>query len=295
MHESIVAVCLGFLLLVGCAERHPADSSSMSGVHPTVAWILACRVGGAGFGCYPGDSAFVTRTGMALEALTTLEALHQVEDRTSLIAWLQGTQQKDGGFLEAPDYYRNKFMPWGGMSTLEATYWAVRALQILDAEPSRPDDAVAFIRARQLPSGAFDAYEITWGGAKEATYTTFWAVGALQMLGIPVPNADGIVAWTQGMQDTEMRRGGFQLHADNFPYASARTSSSSWPPGTTGVAFFSSFEGVTSMALSDFFSTLPELLFLAAALSAASFSAASCSAASCSRASTSAWNSASSV
>jgi len=212
-------LCLNFS---SCGQKGAREEISPipQGVHPTLAWILACRVEGKGFGCFPGDSSFVSRTGMACDALAEMGELENLKDKQSLIQWLRSMQQPDGGFLEAVDYYNNKLLPWGSMSALEPTYWAVKTLKLLGAEPERPEQAVRFIRARQLESGAFDAYEIGWGGAREALYSTFWAVAALKELGAPIPDSAKVVEWVKSMQDTEGRRGGFRLSVDNFNFSS---------------------------------------------------------------------------
>lgn len=201
-------------------EKLEKGRTAAEGTHPTLTWILACRVGQGGFGCFPGDSAFVSRTGMAVDALAELGRLENLPQRESLIGWLKGMQQPDGGFLEAADFYKNKYLPWGTISALEPTYWAVRTLKLLGAEPVRPGDAVRFIRARQRPSGAFDAREVSWGGAEEALYSTFWAVAALEELGEPIPDSARMVEWAASMQDTRAFRGGFRLSVDNFNYSS---------------------------------------------------------------------------
>ena len=201
-------------------EKLEKGKTAAEGPHPTVTWILACRVGQGGFGCFPGDSAFVSRTAMAVDALEELGELENLPQRESLIAWIKAMQQPDGGFLEAPDFYNNKYLPWGTMSALEPTYWAVKTLRLLGAEPDRHGDAVRFIKARQHPGGAFDAHEVSWGGAEEALYSTFWAVAALKELEEPIPDSARVVEWAASMQDTKALRGGFRLSVDNFNYSS---------------------------------------------------------------------------
>ncbi|MEA1997205.1 MAG: prenyltransferase/squalene oxidase repeat-containing protein, partial [Gemmatimonadota bacterium] len=192
--------------------------------HPTKAWILACRVHGRGFGCFPGDSAFVTRTGMACEALDEMGELESLPGKEELVAWLKSRQQPDGGFLEAGDYYKNKLLPWGSMSALEPTYWAVKTLRLLGAEPERPQDAARFVKARQMPGGAFDSYEIGWNRVRtsEMLYSTFWGVGALKELGVPVPDSARIVEWIRSKQDTSTDMGGFNLGDKILAYYTAQ-------------------------------------------------------------------------
>ena len=220
----VASILLLVLFSCGAPGEKPGESPAgpgpTGGPHPTVAWILACRAPQGGFGCFPGDSAFVSRTGMALEALADLGALESLGDRQATVGWLMGQQQADGGFLEARDFYNGKLLPWGTMSALEPTFWALKALRILGTQAGRPDRALAFIRARQLTSGAFSAREVSWGGAEEALYSTFWAVAALRELGAAIPDSARLVQWAQGMQDTKARRGGFCLSVDNFNYSS---------------------------------------------------------------------------
>jgi len=224
MRIIYLLIIIVLLVFTGCQKEpsgeKPGKPAPAPGIHPTVAWILACRVEGQGFGCFPGDSAFVTRTGMACEALAGLGELERLNDKESLVAWLKGRQQPDGGFLEARDFYNNKSLPWGSMSALEPTWWAVKTLKLLGAEPERPREAVSFIRARQRESGAFDAYEVGWGGTREAVYSTFWAVAALGELGAPVPDSASVVGWVRKMQDTRAARGGFRLSVDNWNFSS---------------------------------------------------------------------------
>ena len=225
MRDITTALALAGLLFCSCAGEKPLPPAEKTagGAHPTVQWILACRAGQAGFGCFPGDSAFTTRTGMALEALSDLGALDRLEHRDSLVAWLKARQNEDGGFYEKANFYgRDKKLPWGTISALEPTYWAVRALKILGAQPARPRAAAQFIAARQLPGGAFDSYEYSLGAARAALYTTYWAVAALKELGAPVPDSAKIVDWARRQQDTKAMRGGFSLSEDGFFFSSAQ-------------------------------------------------------------------------
>lgn len=225
-HSAILGLFL-MIIMLACAAPEGRKAAGVEkgemaekGPHPTVTWILACRAGQGGFGCFPGDSAFVSRTGMALDALAELGELENLPQREPLIVWLKGMQQPDGGFLEAADFYNNKYLPWGTMSALEPTYWAVKTLKLLGAEPDRPREAARFIRARQRPGGAFDANEVSWGGAEEALYSTFWAVAALKELGRPIPDSAGVVEWAGNMQETRALRGGFRLSVDNYNFSS---------------------------------------------------------------------------
>ncbi|MBN2289848.1 MAG: terpene cyclase/mutase family protein [Candidatus Glassbacteria bacterium] len=222
MRRLCLIVALATALLAGCRKERPGEvvPAREPGLHPTAAWILACRVEGEGFGCFPGDSAFVSRTGMAVEALAGLGELGRLQEAGSLVFWLKGRQQPDGGFLEARDFYNGKPLPWGSMSALEPTYWAVKTLKRLGSGPDRPGEAVRFIYARQRDSGAFDACEVGWGGTREAVYSTFWAVAALRELGAPVPDSARVVGWLRNMQDTRSRRGGFRLSVDNWNFSS---------------------------------------------------------------------------
>ncbi len=202
-------------------KQTTAPAAAMpEGAHPTLAWIEACRVPGAGWGCYPGDSSFVSRTGMAVDALYKLGALRKLEDTNVIVSWLQGMQQSDGGFLERRDYYNGKKLPWGSMSALEPTFWAVRTLKYFGMGPANTTAVAKFVKARQRPSGAFDAYEIGWGGTREAVYSTYWAVATLKEIGEPVPDSAKVVAWLKQQQDTNELRGGFRLSVDNYNYAS---------------------------------------------------------------------------
>jgi prenyltransferase beta subunit len=225
MNKVLGILAIMIVSLSGCSgavERGGAEKGAPAaeGLHPVAAWILACRVGQGGFGCFPGDSAFVSRTGMACEALAGLGLLESLPGRDSLVAWIRGMQQPDGGFLEGRDFYNGKLLPWGSMSALEPTWWAVKTLKLLGSAPLRQPEAARFIRARQRPGGAFDASEMSWGGATEALYSTFWAVAALRELGQPVPDSARVVQWVRGRQDTRDRRGGFCLSVDNFNYSS---------------------------------------------------------------------------
>jgi prenyltransferase beta subunit len=214
--RTIILSAIVSLLTAACTGSAP------SGPPPTVKWVLACRVGNGGFGCYPGDTAFTSRTGMALEALSDLGFLESLAERDSLITWLKARQGEDGGFMEAPGYYRGrKGLPWGSESALEPTYWGIRALKLLGAVPEDSEAAVAFIRARGKTEGGFDAYEYTWGAAQSTLYSTFWAVGALMELGEAIPQKAKVGEWVRNHQNTTSRRGGFTLSRDNFNFSSA--------------------------------------------------------------------------
>jgi prenyltransferase beta subunit len=221
---SILCLILSALLSACGAPQQPAAETPAdpAGVHPTVAWIMACRAENGGFGCFPGDSAFVSRTGMAIDALYQLGELRGMPDPEKTISYLLGMQRDDGGFIERENYYYDgKLLPWGTMSALEPTYWAVRTLKYFGKNPSSVTMAANFIKARQQPSGAFDASEIGWGGAKEAVYSTYWAVATLKELGEPIPDSARVVEWLKVQQDTHENRGGFRLSVDNFNYASS--------------------------------------------------------------------------
>ena len=198
-----------------------AEQAGQKIENPTLSWVLACRVPEQGFGEFPGDSAFVSRTGMAIDALAEMGELAKLENKSGMIRWLQGMQQSDGGFIEHPDFFNGKNMPWGTQSALQPTYWAVKALDMLGAEPSDVNAAVKFIGERRRDTGSYDAYEMGWGGTRDATYSTFWAVGALKILGQPIPDSTKVIEFLQGMQDTWENRGGFCLDLDNWRYSSA--------------------------------------------------------------------------
>ncbi|MFC1544769.1 prenyltransferase/squalene oxidase repeat-containing protein [Gemmatimonadota bacterium] len=222
--KRIIVTMLATCLLLSCGgESGTADrriTPTGSPIHPTAAWVLACRVGETGFGCFPGDSAFTSRTGMALEVLDRLGVLEGLSGRQELVAWLKARQQGDGGFLEAGNYYHGKELPWGTKSALEPTYWALRALELLDSSPDNPAAVMEFVNARRGTDGGYDAYEYAFGAAQEALYTTFWAVGALKILGVPVSDSAATLVWVRGMQDTMGERGGFALSDDDWRYAS---------------------------------------------------------------------------
>jgi len=229
--KGFLTVCLLATSLIACATKEGAEKNlprkekvstavSAEGFNQVSRWILACRVGQGGFGCYPGDSAFTTRTGMALEALQSMGEVGSLSGKKELAEWLKARQLPDGGFFEADDYYLGKKLPWGSVSALEPTYWAVHALAILGEKPSDPKSCARFITSRKSGNGGYDAYEYAWGGAKEALYTTFWAVAALKELGFPVPDSAKTVEWVRSMQDTHDMRGGFALSNDNFKYSS---------------------------------------------------------------------------
>lgn len=208
-----------WLVLVSACAGTPDRSVSPTS-HPTVDWILACRVDNGGFGCYPGDSAFTTRTGMALEALDKLGALENLKHKDSLAAWIKSRQRPDGGFIESENYFMGREMPWGGTSALEPTYWAVHALKMLGEKPDDPAGAAAFILARRHDNGGWDAWEYCFGAAKEALFTTFWAVAALRDLDEPVPDSALTIEWVRSMQDTRAMRGGFALENDDWFFGS---------------------------------------------------------------------------
>jgi prenyltransferase beta subunit len=216
-----------FVLTLACgtaqSPQQQSESSTTSGPHPTIAWINACRAPGAGFGWFPGDSAHTSTTGMALEALNEMGALGGIPNREELVGWLKSRQQPDGGFIEKDGYFGpGKDLPWGSQSCLEATYWGVKALDILDSGPDDPAAVAEFTAARQRESGAFDSYEYSGNTVKSATYTTFWAVGALKTLALPVPDSAKVVAWLKDQQNTKAMRGGFSLSPDGYLFSSTQ-------------------------------------------------------------------------
>ncbi|MFC1614731.1 prenyltransferase/squalene oxidase repeat-containing protein, partial [Gemmatimonadota bacterium] len=104
---------------------------------------------------------------------------------------------------------------------LEPTYWAVRALELLDAKLEKPESAAEFIYARMTENAGYDAWEYAFGGAPEGLYTTFWAVGALKILDVPLPEAAKTLEWVRSMQDTQGKRGGFSLSDGGWKFSSA--------------------------------------------------------------------------
>ncbi|MBW7997889.1 MAG: hypothetical protein FVQ81_15230 [Candidatus Glassbacteria bacterium] len=214
-------------LILACAspQSPPQEPRTLepSGPHPTYSWIMACRADETGFGWFPGDSAHSSTTGMSLETLARLGALDSLPDGDELAAWLKGRQQSDGGFIEKDGYFgKGKTLPWGTQSSLEATYWGVKALALLGSQPDNPSAVAAFIAARQRESGAFDASEYAGKTVESATYTTYWAVGALKTLGLAVPDSARLVDWLQMQQETKAMRGGFSLSPDGFLFSSAQ-------------------------------------------------------------------------
>ena len=219
----LTSFCVVCALACGAPDwesRTGEEPPATGGAHPIVEWVLACRSGNGGFGCWPGDSAFTSRTGMALEALSDLGALENLEAKDELVAWIKARRQPDGGFLEADDFYNGQKLPWGSQSALEPTYWAVRALELLGAKLERPEAAAEFIIARMSENGGYDAWEYAFRGSPEGLYTTFWAVGALKILGVPIPEAGKTLEWVCSMQETKGKRGGFSLSNGNWKFSS---------------------------------------------------------------------------
>jgi hypothetical protein len=200
-----------------------------------VPWILACRVPGKGFGCFPGDSSFVTRTGMACEAFAMMGRMDAVKDKSTIISWIKSKQNSDGGYREADnyyrfertgtpgnievksyddkDYYRKKVLPWGTDSALEPTYWALKTLKLLGAEPESPEKTAEFIGKLLLPEGVFSSYELGWNETrtKAMSYSTFWAVAALKELEEPVLDSAKVVEFLRQLQSPLDGPGGFRL------------------------------------------------------------------------------------
>jgi len=223
MRKSWLRLILVVSLFTGCGKPQPTymPRAEATGLHPTVKWVLACRNGQGGFGSFPGDSAFTSCTGMALEVLAELGALDSLSGKDSLIIWIKSRQNTDGGFFEAACYYgKGAVLSWGTNSALEPTWWAVHSLKLLGAEIPRSGDIARFITAHQLADGAFDAFEYAGGAVPEALYTTFWAVAALKELGLQVPDSIRVTNWVKKQQETVDRKGGFALSPDNFYFSS---------------------------------------------------------------------------
>jgi len=220
----VVPISLVLFFCAGCSQdRKDAEQEGgvhLMNLHPTAQWVLACRVGNTGFGCYPGDNAFTSRTGMALETLGILGALRNLRSKSALLEWLHSRQQPDGGFLEAEDFYNGKQLPGDSQSVLEATYWAVKSMQLLGSAPSDPKAVERFILSKLNENGGFDAFEYAFGGASEALYTTFWALGTLQILEAPIPNHLKTLGWIESMGETKGQRGGYALSNGNWRYSS---------------------------------------------------------------------------
>ncbi len=226
LSAAFFVIAVSVAVSVSCTtseQPRQADTATRPGPHPTTEWIAACRAADGGFGWFPGDSAHTSTTGMALEALATLGALDELPARQELLSWLKARQQPDGGFIEKDGYFgRGKTLPWGSQSSLEATFWAVKALDLLNSAPTDPEAAAKFIAARQRESGAFDASEYAGSTVESATYTTYWAVGALKTLGLPVPDSARLVNWLREQQETKAMRGGLSLSPDGFLFSSSQ-------------------------------------------------------------------------
>ena len=214
---------LAIISMLSCSakmETPGKKGANVSDLSPTAEWVMACRAGDTGFGCYPGDSAFTSRTGMALETLEKLGELDKLQKKEELISWLKSRQQKDGGFVEFHDYYNGKEISGGSQSMLEATFWALRSLELLGAQSDNQAAAKAYILSKLHENGGYDAYEYAFGASPEGLYSTLWALGALKILGGELPEASKTRDWVIDMGNTKGGLGGYSLGNGNWKYSS---------------------------------------------------------------------------
>ncbi len=104
-----------------------------------------------------------------------------VEERKATVAWLQGLQAADGGFLPAAPRTANQ--P-SSKSSLHSTTAAIRALKYFQGEPRDRSAAAAFVaRCFDKASGGFADQP---GGKPNVTLT---AVGILAVVDLKMPTA----------------------------------------------------------------------------------------------------------
>jgi len=126
---------------------------------------------------------------------------------------LQYQDRKGQYYFRIPDnLIKKRVAPFCDIPTL--CYW-VEAIATSGGRIQNPDVGLAFLRSRQLPSGAFvDAYR-----GEDATednahvVATAQAVSVFQSLGERVPRSNECVAWIRSCQDAS---GGFRWHPSHI-------------------------------------------------------------------------------
>ncbi|MFP4522050.1 MAG: prenyltransferase/squalene oxidase repeat-containing protein, partial [Fibrobacterota bacterium] len=204
------------LILISCTPKT---------THPSASWIIAGRNGNGGFGCYPGDYGYTSRTGMALLALRDLGALDRLENKKELVSWLLARQNPDGGFYESENYYSGSQaagvpeMPWASSSGLQPTLWAVRALKILGKEIPNKKKIAGFVNKLSLIKfpeknsseeekyclvpikeeihAPFSSFEASAKKGFGTLYSAYWALSILKEIGRELPPPEQIFRYME--------------------------------------------------------------------------------------------------
>jgi len=124
-------------------------------------------------------------------AVSALSALEVPLDRyAGAIDYVMAYERNDGGFGAYP----------GDKSTLELTFDAILALNLIGKDPLHKEAAIAFLNGYRKPDGGFGVGEAS---DAEATYR---AVYALKLLSYPIENQSAIVEFLKSAQNID---GGF--------------------------------------------------------------------------------------
>lgn len=126
------------------------------------------------------------------------------ENRDELVAFVQRRQAPDGGFV---DVRQEDLAPRDTEAHVAHTFHALAALRLLGAAPPRPEACAKFLRASQLPDGAFGWHpDHALPGNGPDAYYTWAAVHALADLAARPADGAACVRWLNSLQNSD---GGF--------------------------------------------------------------------------------------
>jgi len=126
------------------------------------------------------------------------------ENRDELVAFVQRRQAPAGGFV---DVRQEDLAPRDAEAHVAHTFHALAALRLLGAAPPRPEDCTKFLRASQLPGGAFGWHpDSALPGNGPDVYYTWAAVHALAALAARPADVSACMLWLNSLQNSD---GGF--------------------------------------------------------------------------------------
>ncbi len=166
----------------------PPDSAAV------MRWLASLQLPNGGLGWAPGSRTADTRAGyygaLAWHYLQIPWQQDSGWDTARLVAWMQGRQMRQGGFV----FHEGQTEP-----CLWATFRAVRALTALGGKPADESTCQSWIKDRLLPESGFSRWE---GYPIADVWACFSAVGSLEALNHPLdkPEKEQVAGFLRSCQ-----------------------------------------------------------------------------------------------
>ncbi len=179
-------------------------------------FLVSCQNPAGGFGAVPNSSSSVVDTYAAIESLTELDKLLQM-NQTSAVQWLQALQTNEGGFASqiGVDAFLRSYAPMYAFvvdfildesePSTEATCFALAALARLQAGPLNRTTVRLWLLAAQNADGGFP-FNI---GIRSDAVSTFYGVQALALINRKPYSPSACIDFLKGCQ---MSDGGFSFY-----------------------------------------------------------------------------------